>query len=162
MCATRGRSGWSLRALRWRAIGLRRDQRRTIRPRQRRRLPDTPPLCSWRRGSIGEQVDVEAALVGLHLHETSSVSRSRGAPTAGVNISVLDAAPQDAVLRRSQVWRRDTPGRDAGHLNLPVDVRFFANNCRKDSRVLAVYLILRERLTTLWEGTDVAGRTPPC
>jgi hypothetical protein len=85
-----------------------------------------------------------------------------GAPTAGVNISVLDAAPQDAVLRRSQVWRRDTPGRDAGHLNLPVDVRFFANNCRKDSRVLAVYLILRERLTTLWEGTDVAGRTPPC
>jgi hypothetical protein len=76
MCA-RGRSGWSLRALRWRAIGLRRDQRRTIRPRQRRRLPATPPLRSWRRGSIGEQVDVEAALVGLHLDETSSVSRSR-------------------------------------------------------------------------------------
>jgi hypothetical protein len=77
VCATRGRSGWSLRALHWRAIGLRRDQRRTIRPRQRGRLPATPPLRSWRRGSIGEEVDVEAALVGLHFYETSSVSRSR-------------------------------------------------------------------------------------
>ena len=54
-----------------------------------------------------------------------------GALTAGVNISVLDAAQQDAVLRRSQVWRRGTPGRNAGHLNLPVDVRFFANDCRE-------------------------------
>jgi hypothetical protein len=114
----------------WRAIGPRRDQRRTIRPRQRGRFPDTPPLRSWRRGSIGEQVDVEAALVGLHLDETSGVSRSRRRAHRRSQF-VLDAAPQDVVLRRSQVWRRDTPGRDAGHLNLPVDVRFFANNCRE-------------------------------
>jgi hypothetical protein len=58
--------------------------------------PSYPPLRSWRRGSIGEEVDVEAALVGLHLDETSSVSRGVGA----LNISVLDAAQQNAVLRR--------------------------------------------------------------
>ena len=48
-----------------------------------------------------------------------------------LNISVLDAAQQNAVLRRYQVWRHGTPGRNAGHLNLPVDVRFFANDCRE-------------------------------
>jgi hypothetical protein len=130
MCA-RGRSGWSLRALRWRAIGLRRDERRTIRPRQRRRLPDTPPLRSWRRGSIGEQVDVEAALVGLHLDETSSVSRSHRRAHRSSQYECAGCAQQNAVIRRPQVWRRDTPGCDAGHLNLPVDVRFFANDCRE-------------------------------
>jgi hypothetical protein len=90
MCA-RGRSGWSLRALRWRAIGLRRDQRRTIRPRQRRRLPATPPLRSWRRGSIVSRWMWKP-------HWSGCISTKRlvclgviGAPTAVVNMSVLDA-----------------------------------------------------------------------
>jgi hypothetical protein len=105
--------------------------RRTIRPRQRGRLPATPPLRSWRRGSIGEQVDVEAALVGLHLDETSSVSRSRRRAHRRSQYKCAGCRTANAVLRRSHVWRRDTSGRDAGHLNLPVDVRFLANDCRE-------------------------------
>ena len=92
-------------------------------------------------------------------HWSGCISTKRLACLGGVgalNISVLYAAQQNAVLRRSQVWRRDTPGRNAGHLNLPVDVRFFANDCREGFAVLAVYLILCERLTTLWEGTLTA------
>jgi hypothetical protein len=67
-------------------------------------------------------------------HRSGCISTKRLACLGGVgalNISVLDAAQQNAVLRRSQVWRRDTPGRNAGHLNLSVDVRFFANDCRE-------------------------------
>ena len=92
-------------------------------------------------------------------HWSGCISTKRLACLGGVgalNISVLDAAQQNAVLRRSQVCRRDTPGRDAGHLNLPEMYASSPTIVGKDSRVLAVYLILSERLTTLWEGTLTA------
>jgi hypothetical protein len=54
-----------------------------------------------------------------------------GAPTAVVNISVLDAHRRTRFFVGLKFGDVILPGRDAGHLNLPVDVRFFANDCRE-------------------------------